>query len=285
MSEKLMTRTYRGDLSQFRVMLHCLNKNWQGNRFINIACTKNWNTPDPSIIDDVKKIVQEELDNDWVVEFYPHLETKMAGYEEAQLYNFLMSLDDRFEESIGIDSKDFLLKPCDVNYFKHNGQYRITRFTDTKIFSDVYRVFCDRYGIDTLDIPLPIILTPYTFNCQQTKRIWHKLLEQYGQDFTNWTMFPTGVEWCVYYVETMLDTNPIVKFTDEMWMPISGFYKTPNIEEGLIQEQNFDSNIHTKFWKHHRASNVPDAIEITARVLKKYNVAPHVINRWISEII
>jgi hypothetical protein len=285
MPEKLTVRTYRGDLPQLRVMLHCLNKYWQGNRFISIACTKNWDLPDLNIINDVRPIVEEMLTDGWIVEFVPRLQTNMVGYEEAQVYNFTMSMDDRFEESIGIDSKDFLLKPCDLNDFKVNGKYNIARFKDTRIFSEFYRIFCDRYGIDTLDIPLPIILTPYTFNTAQTKRIWKKLLDRYGYDFTTWTMFPTGVEWCVYYVETMLDPDPIVKFTDEnSWMPIGGFYKNPNIAEGLEQERNFDLNNNTKFWKHHRQSNTKECVEITARVLKNHGIEDHVISRWKYEI-
>jgi hypothetical protein len=98
-------------------------------------------------------------------------------------------------------------------------------------------------------------------------------------------MFPTGVEWCVYYVETLLDPNSIVKFTDEVWMPIGGFYKNPNISEGIEQEHNFNLNPATKFWKHHRQSNTPETVGITARVLENYNISKDVINRWISEII
>ncbi len=281
-----MTRTYRGDLPQLRVMLHCLNKYWQGNRFISIACTKNWDQPDPTIIDDVRPIVEETLTDNWTIEFVPQLETNMAGYEEAQLYNFTMAMDDRFEDSISIDSKDFLLKPCNINDFKINNKYKITQFTDTRVFSEFYRVFCDRYAIDFLDIPLPIILTPYTFNCQQTKKIWAKLLEKFGNDYTKWTMFPTGVEWCVYYVETYLDQNPIAEFTKDApgWMPIGGFYKYPNIAEGLIQEKLFDSNHHTKFWKHHRQSNIPEAVEITSRVLANHQIDEHIISRWKTDI-
>jgi len=291
MHEKIITRTYRGDLPQFRVMLHCLNKNWQGNRFISIACTKNWSHLDPTIIDAVRPIVEETLTDGWTIEFVPQFQTAMIGYEEAQLYNFTMAMDDRFEDSIGIDSKDFLLKPCDINDFKSSGLYKIARFKDpqNKIFSEFYRVFCDRYGIDTLDVPLPIILTPYTFNNAQTKRIWKKLLDQFGQDFTKWTMFPTGVEWCVYYVETLLDPDPIVKFVDPNgpdghWMPIGGFYKKPNITDGLEQERVFDLTVNTKFWKHHRESNTADAVEITARVLKNHGIEDHVISRWKYEI-
>lgn len=286
MVEKLTIRTYRGDLPQLRITLYCLNKYWQGNRFISIACTKNWDLPDPDIINDVRPIVKEMLTDGWTVEFVPQLETAMGGYEEAQLYNFLMAMDDRFDDAIGIDSKDFLLKPCDLSDFKSNNQYNIARFKDSRIFSEFYRGFCDRYNIETLDLPLPIILTPYTFNSQQTKRIWDILLDKFGHDYTNWTMFPTGVEWCVYYVETMLDTNPIVHFSDASsnWMPIGGFYKHPNIEEGLVQEKSFDLNTNTKFWKHHRQSNVPEAVEITARVLKNHGIDDHVIDRWKNEI-
>lgn len=285
MPEKLITRTYRGDLPQFRVMLHCLNKYWQGNRFITIACTKNWNQPDSTIINDVRIVVEETLVDGWTVEFAPQYQTVMNGYQEAQLYNFLLSTDDRFEESISVDSKDFLLKPCDITDFKINGKYNIARQKDQKIFSELYRDFCDEYGIDSLDIPLPIILTPYTFNTQQTKRIWTKLLSKYGHDFTSWPMFPTGIEWCLYYVETMLDPTPIVEFSSDVgWMPIGGFYKNPNIVEGLEQERAFMQYSHTKFWKHHRKSNVSDAIEITARMLKKYDIEDHVINTWINSI-
>jgi len=287
MSEKLMTRTYRGDLPQLRVMLHCLNKNWKGNRFISIACTKNWEEEDPTIIDEVQSITECTLVDGWTVEFVPQIETSMIGYEEAQLYNFLMAMDDRFDEAIGIDSKDFLLKPCDLNDFKINGKYNIAQFNDERIFSEFYRVFCDRYGIDKLDIPLPIILTPYTFNCNQTKKIWNKLLDKFGKDFTKWTMFPTGVEWCVYYVETLLDPNPCAEFiiSNNNWMPIGGFYKNPNSIEGLVQEKSFDANAQTKFWKHHRLCNTGDCVEITARVLKNYNIEQSVIDQWVNEIL
>jgi hypothetical protein len=285
MPEKLITRTYRGDLPQLRIMLHCLNKYWQGNRFLTVACTKNWDQPDPDIIDDVRVIVEETLRDGWTVEFAPQYQNIMMGYEEAQLYNFLLSMDDRFDETISVDSKDFLLKPSDINDFKINGKYNIARFKDTRIFSEFYREFCDHYGIDTLDIPLPIILTPYTFNKEQTKRIWNKLLDRYGHDFTIWPMFPTSIEWCVYYVETILDSDPIVKFTEDTgWMPIGGFYKNPDIEIGLEQERLFDVHTHTKFWKHHRNSNIPEAIEITARVLKKHNIEDRVIDEWVASI-
>ena len=45
-----------------------------------------------------------------------------------------------------------------------------------------------------------------------------------------------------------VDTNG----PDGHWMPIGGFYKKPNITDGLEQERVFDLNVNTKFWKHHR---------------------------------
>ena len=290
MPEKITTRTYRGDLPQFRVMLHCLNKNWQGERHISIACTKNWDQPDSDIINLVKPMAEEIL-NGWTVEYVPQFQTSMVGYEEAQLYNFTMARDDRFEDSIAIDSKDFLLKPCSMSDFKVGDQYKITRFRDSqnRTFSEFYREFCDDIGIDYLDAPLPLILTPYVFNREQTKRIWNRLLKEFGENFQEWCRFPTGVEWCVYYAYTLLDPNKIVEFVPingpyGYWMPIGGIFKYPDVNEALRQEADFDLHADRKFWKHHRSATTKETAEITARVLANHDINNSIIDRWLSEI-
>ena len=290
MAEKITVRTFRGDLPQLRLMLHCLNKYWQGNRYISIACTKNGDHADPTIVGDVRKIAEEELSIEWTIDMVEPLNTNMNGYNEAQLYNFTMAMDPNFTDALGLDSKDILLKPCNLIDFKVGNEYKITRFDDSqnRTFSQFYPGVCNDLGLPDLDIPLLLILTPYLFNTEQTLRVWNKITEKFGKNFTDWNEFPTGVEWAVYYIYTLLDQERVINFVDRnsphgQWMPIGGIWAGQTVAGAEHQAMEFDKYFDRKIWKNSWKVSDLEITTITAKVLSAHGIDQSVIDRWIYE--
>lgn len=285
MAEQIVVVTYKGDLPQFKLMLHCLNKYWKGNKQITVAVTSYGNESADLTVPAVKDILSHCLTSEWTVHLFPTIPKILDGYDEAQLYKFLISKSDLADDHVILDCKDFLLKPADFTDFISNGLYKIIHFDDpTKTYQEIYPYLSSELGI-TEDIPKNIILTPYIFNTNQMKRVWEKFVNRFG-DYNTWTKFPTTIECGSYYALTYLDSNALIKFTDKSskdyyWMPIGGIWKDQTTEEMLRQQQSFFQSDDRKFWKHHRA--VGDSTEITSAVLQTAGIDQSIINTWISE--
>lgn len=285
-SEQLVVVTYQEDIPQFEVMLHCLNKYWQGNRSISIAYTKYKNYPTDSIKNQVKQIAKNQLTNRWDLNFVEEITTKMTGYDEQQVYKIFASLNEKFEDSIVLDSKDFLLKPANISDFKNNNRYNMLRFLDpNKSFLDLYPRVGKDLNINVASIPLTLILTPWIWNRKQLQKYWDHLIKIFPVVHTNWTSFPTGSEWAGYYAYTVLDQQKLIEITPidsslGYWMPIGGIWKGQSLAEILEQEKSFDLFPQRKFWKHHRAASTKESIEVTARVLSNHGITSDVISNW-----
>ena len=285
MSEQIVVVTYKGDLPQFKLMLYCLNKYWQGNKQITIAVTSYNNEPATVTVPQVEEVLHSQLSLDWTIHVFPEIKCNIGGYNEAQLYKFLISKSNLADDHIILDCKDFLLKPADFTDFIFEGRYKIIHFDDPeKTYQEIYPLLTTQLGI-TQDIPKNIILTPYIFNNNQMKRVWTKFINKFG-NYDTWTTFPTMIECGSYYALTYLDESPLIKFVDKSspeyyWMPIGGIWKSQTREEILEQQKTFDLFPERKFWKHHR--NVFDSTEITADVLQQHNIPDAVINTWIFE--
>lgn len=279
--EKLVVVTYEDDLPQFEIMLACLNKYWQGNRHISIAYTINNTNPKEQIVN----LTAKHLTNNWTIEHFDFDTTSMSGYDEQQVFKILLSLDPEFEDSIVLDSKDFLLKPADLSDFKHDQKHKIMRTSAGGVLNDMYpRV------VDELDITQPIedailILTPWIWGQNQLEKYWIHLIEKFG-DWTTWNIFPTGSEWAGYYAFTFLDNNKnielVTKNDDQAWwMPIAGNWKYQTEQELLTQEQEFDLYSERKFWKNHRNVENKEFKKVTARVLKAHGIDSGLVDDWL----
>ena len=282
-SEQLVIVTYQEDIPQLRIMLHCLNKYWQGNRFISIACTDHTDN-------EVRQIAQQQLIDSWQINFISSIQTKLSAYDLQQLYKITASLDERFNDSIVLDCKDFLLKPGNISDFKNGNRYNLLRFQDpTKSFKDMYPQVLEDLDIENADIPMTLILTPWIWNRSQLQKYWDYLTKKIPITYQEWKIFPTGSEWAGYYAYTVLDQDRLIDITPldspiGYWMPFGGVWKGQSISEIIEQENNFDLFPDRKFWKHHRAASTKESIEITARVLKNHSINDDLVNQWKVEI-
>ena len=119
MSHRLLVATYQDDLRQFEMFCHCLNKNWQSDRKLIVALSKNTDT------EQVRLIIYSHLPG-WEVDIKQTVHPYSNGYTEQQVNKILHSIDLTVDEVIVFDSKDFLLRPCGIDDFKINNQYRVT---------------------------------------------------------------------------------------------------------------------------------------------------------------
>lgn len=284
--EKLVAVTYWDDLPQFEIMLAGLNQHWQGNRHISIAYTVNNNNLH-EIKNQIKEIANAQLKSNWTVEFFDFDTTLMSGYDEQQVFKILLSLDSEFEDSIVLDSKDFLLKSADITDFKVEEKYKIMRTSAGGVLNDMYpRVVSDLNITEKIIDPI-LILTPWIWNQKQLEKYWIHLLEKFG-DWTTWTNFPTGSEWAGYYSFTFLDHDKNIELVTKenpqaYWMPIAGNWKNQTEAEVLVQEKEFDSYPERKFWKNHRDVANKDLKRVTARVLKTHGINPALVEGWLQK--
>lgn len=279
--EKLVVVTYEDDLPQFEIMLSCLNKYWQGNRHISIAYTINDTNPKDQIL----FLAGKHLTNNWTIEYVDFDPTNMAGYDEQQVFKILISLDSEFKDIIVLDSKDFLLKPADLNDFKVDKKHKVLRTFNGGILNDMYPRVVDELEINkSIEDPI-LILTPWIWDQRQLEKYWIYLTEKFG-DWSTWSIFPTGSEWAGYYAFTFLDNNKDIELVSKdqkqaYWMPIGGNWKNQTEAEVLAQEKEFDLYSERKFWKNHRDVVNKDLKKITARVLKAHGIDQGLVDVWL----
>jgi hypothetical protein len=281
-SNKLVVVVYDQDLPQFRIFCYCLNKYWQDTRNLTIVVGK------PNVVQtyqSVQSIIDQIFSSEWnVLIEQGSLDNHMDGYQEQQLFKVLASLDDLYQDAVVFDCKDFLLKPMGFDDFKEKSKYKVAVFNDDKkTFQDFYPSVANTFNFKH-SIPLPLILTPWIWQREQLQRYWQKILELFGDEYPQWSQYPTGSEWASYYAFTYTDKNSLVEFDDSWWMPIGGCWKHQTVEEIQQQADMFDQYPDRKVWKHHRTVTDLRKINITATVLKSHDISDTAINTWISEI-
>lgn len=276
--EKLLVATYDQDLLQFEMFCYCINKNWKGNRFLTVVLnsSSDWNQAYLR----VKTVVSEYLPR-WDIEIKDGRHPDHDGYREQAVNKIIFSIDDRFDDTIVFDSKDFLLRDSDLSDFKKDKKYRVT-FTLDQSHLSFYPDSKDLLDQDISHVPGVLNLTPWIWNTSQLKKYWNYMLDRFG-DFLSWdSMFKGGTESDTYYLYTFCDTDTTVEFLDQQNNPlIIGGGWTHQTYEGILQEvQDFDRWSERKIWKHSRKINDPRCLDVTRGVLLKYGIEKEIIDRF-----
>lgn len=275
--EKLLVATYDQDLLQFEMFCHCINKNWKGNRFLTIVLNscQEWKKTDTEI----KGIISRYLSG-WITEVVDGQHPDHNGYREQAVNKVIHSIDDRFDDVIVFDSKDFLLRESDIVDFKKHGKYRVT-FTLDQPHVILYPESSELLDRDISHVPAVLNLTPWIWNVDQLRKYWNHMLERFG-DFCQWdSMFKGGTESDTYYLFTFCDSQTPVKFLDSQDNPlmIGGGWTHQTYESILREAEDFGRWPERKIWKHSRKLEDPRCLEITKTVLEKYGIEREIINR------
>ena len=274
MTSKLLAVVYDQDLPQFELMCFCLNKNWQGNKHITIIIQGN-------IQEIITSISQRYFSDDWIVDFTSCYPSKVTGTDLQQIDKILHSMDDRFQDVIVFDCKDFLLKPINESFFKKNNYYKITKISEyfDEFYPDVYSAMAPTIIKNKINAILNI--TPWMWNVQQLKRYWCYVTDQFGS-LDNWSKFYPYSEIASYYFYTTeLDESPVIKFDDDLFMPTGGIWDQDTLEDTLNVVENF-SRYNPAVWKHHRRITDYSKTMITAMQLQKYDIPVDIINKWVE---
>lgn len=281
MADKIVVVVYPGDLPQFKLMAYCLNKNWQDDRNLTIVYQGDLG----SIIESIVNITFSKA---WNIEIKQGINTTlMDGYQEQQLHKVIESIDERYEDVIVFDCKDFLLKPANFLLFKQGNLHYFSQISqsDKRSYYDYYPTVVDGLDLDSsIQVKPPLILTPWIWNVEQLKRYWQFITNKFGSDYNTWTDYPTGSEWASYYLFTSVDSDAVISFdTKNLFMPIGGMWDNNTQKESMIHVENFNRTPQTVFWKHHRRLIDPMYTSITAMQLQNYNIPMDIISQWVDE--
>ena len=274
MTHKLLVVTFEDDLAQFEMFCYCLTKNWQGQKNLIVVIGKNTNNQT------VKDIIDRVFSDKWTVEIKPTAYPTEAGWHEQQINKVFYSVNSDAEDVIVFDSKDFILKPCDLSTFKPNNRYRITYYLPGKLVDSEPDV---RQLVDKNVDHLPNLsnLTPWIWNISHLSKFW-KYLNNKFDSYTTWKRFPFTTEWIAYYVFAWTDDEsniPWQRNPNKMPFLISGGWADQTYEGMLEQAAQFDQNAHCIIWKHNRRLLDLRSLDVTKSVLSKYGIEQHVIDR------
>jgi hypothetical protein len=279
---KLFIATYSGDLAQFELCCHCLNKNWLGNQAITIS----WGQPNPlhtetSDIGSFTNLVKDIFDSSWQVEVVDGAMHGMAGYCEQQVNKVRFSIDPRFQDTIVFDCKDFLLKPTDIDFFKPGDRYRVAYFKNGNTFRQQYVPALDILDHVPDGVPTPFNTTPWIWATAELEKFWTHMQARFGP-YQTWKTFPGATEWSNFYIFNYCDAESVMPMTDDEYEFVNfcGIWQTLSLEEIQQQASLFDCWDSMRIWKHTRKDSTPQKVEITEQVLKKYGIEQSVIDRW-----
>lgn len=275
--EKLLVATYDQDLLQFEMFCHCINKNWKGNRFLTVVLNScaDWN--------ETYLCIQHSVDKHlagWNTEIVDGRHVDHNGYREQAVNKVIFSIDNRVDDTIVFDSKDFLLRSSNLNDFKKHGKYRVT-FGLGHPHLDLYPEAIHLLDRDITHVPAVLNLTPWIWNTEQLMKYWSYMQDRFGS-FTQWdSMFKGGSESDTYYLYTFCDEHTTIKFLDPQDNPlIVGGGWTHQTHEGMAQEaEDFDRWDERKIWKHSRKLEDPRCLDVTRSVLLKYGIEQYIIDR------
>jgi len=267
--EKLLVCTYDGDKDQFEIFCQCLTKNWKGNQFLTVVVnsSKDW----PATNHHAKQTASKCLPN-WTVEFIDGRHPSGNGVNEMLINKVRYSIDDRFEETIVFDAKDYLLRPADLSVFKQGNNYR-TVFILDQPHQEMYPDSVKLFDFDISDIPAMINLTPWVWNTYQLKKYWQYMNIRFGP-WEKWHQYPGGMDADTYYLYTVCDTRKSFEFFDKDHNPIivSGGW-THQTYKGMLQEaEDFETWQERIVWKHSRKLEDPRCAEVTNQMLRKYSI-------------
>ena len=273
MTHKLLVATYQDDLQQFEMFCHCLNKNWKGTQRLTVALGSG--TP----VSQVQSIVDQQLPN-WTVDIQSVVYFYSSGYTEQQVNKIFYSLDSEVDDVIVFDSKDFLLRPADIEDFKNNNQYRATFYIPGQRLIDLYPEITHIVDQDVDHLPSVINLTPWIWQVDQLQRYWNHINQRFG-DYRQWTEFPAGTEIYGFYVYTWCDDHSTMQWQqpDHIPLMIGGGWTHQTYQGMLAEAHDFDQWPERKIWKHSRKVIDLRCVEVTRCVLLQYGIEQDVIDR------
>lgn len=280
--EKLLIATYNGDLPQLELCCHCLKKNWLGNRFLTIS----WGKPNPTdrrskTVDQVRDLVTNILGTTWDVEIVDGVIPGMPGYYEQQVNKIRFSIDPRFTDAIVFDSKDFLLKPTGIDFFKPDGLYRVAYFKNGQTFSEQYQQALEILDQSPEHMPTPFNTTPWIWSVSQLEKFWSYMQNKFG-DHRSWKTFPGATEWINFFIFNYCDKDSSMPMTDDEYEFVNfcGVWQALDLDDIQRQIDEFVKWDSMRIWKHTRKDSTIDKINLTEKVLLKYGIEKSVIEHW-----
>ena len=274
MTYTMLVTTFTGDIQQFEMFCHCMNRNWQGQRRLMVCLGSG---------DDLERfsaITGRHFDSDWQIEIYPCMHSSPIGPAEQQVNTVYRSINSGVDDVIVWDCKDFLLRPCDYSTFKKNGKYRVTYLLRGQRLVDLGY---DLSGLVDAPIDRYIAISnirPWMWNVEQLTRYWARMNHVFG-DYRGWDGYPTGCEIYGYYICALQDPDKLVEFLAHEEMPLlfGGGY-THQTFEGIVRESaEFDQSPHQIIWKHSRKLADPRCLEVTRAVLLRHGIDAQVIDQ------
>ena len=273
MSHKLLVATYQDDLQQFEMFCYCLSKNWQGDHRLTVALGKG-----TSVIQ-VQRIVDQHL-KDWAVDIQLTAHAYSSGYTEQQVNKILYSMDSTVDDVIVFDSKDFLLRSCNIDNFKQNDQYRATFYIPGQRLVELYPDIEHIVDQDVSQLPSVINLTPWIWKVDQLNRYWDYINQRFG-NYQSWTEFPAGTEIYGFYVYTWCDEHSTMQWQqpDHTPLMIGGGWTHQTYQGMLAEAHDFDLWFERKIWKHSRKLEDIRCLDVTKSMLLKYGIEKEIIDR------
>jgi hypothetical protein len=278
--EKLLIATYSGDLPQLELCCQCLKKNWTGNKFLTVA----WGKPNPAYPDldiaQVKNLIEHILDG-WIVEIVDGNIPGLPGYYEQQVNKIRFSIDKRFDDTIVFDSKDFLLKPTGIDFFKSDGLYRIAYFKNGPTFASQYQSALEVMDHVPDNLPTPFNTTPWIWSVSQLQKFWQYMQNRFGS-YLDWKTFPGATEWIDFYIFNYCDKDSVMPMTDDEYEFVNfcGVWQSLTVDEIKQQAIEFQKWESIRVWKHTRKDSNIDKISLTQQILLDYGIEKSSVEHW-----
>ena len=266
MSYKLLVVTFPYDILQFRMFCYCLAKNWQGQRNLIVAMGQGTRA------DVIQRVVQQHFDSTWTVEIFPTVPTNLGGDVEQQINKMVRSIESGVDDVIVFDSKDFLLRACDIDVFVKQGKQRYTYRLPGKLINMGYDIgHIMEQSVDHL--PAVSNLTPWIWNTAQLGQCWTHLNKKFGA-YTHWTSFHAQSEIYSYYIYVWTQDPQPIMFCQQQDSPLlfAGGY-THQTHAGMLREaDDFEKYPERIIWKHSRKLQDPRCLDVTKSVLEKHGI-------------
>lgn len=271
--EKLLVATYHEDLPQFEMFCYCINKNWQGNRFLTVVLGQGTD------INRVRCIADSMLPA-WTVEIKHCSIDHDNGYLQQEINKVVYSIDHRFTDVIVFDSKDFMIRPCQFSMFYSDNKYRTTYYYPDQYLVDICPEILESTTQDVSKVPFILNLTPWIWNVKQLSRCWNNLNQRFG-NYQQWQRFHGGSEIYSFFAFTWTDKDSVMSWheIDDNPLIIGGGW-THQTYKGIVQEaQDFDRWLERKIWKHSRKLEDHRCIDVTRSVLLDHKIDKEIIDQ------
>ena len=272
--EKILVATYNEDFLQFEMFCVCLSKYWKGEKNLTVIVGKN-SDPTKNNLDDLvlaKNITNCFFDDTWNIEIVNGTIETVPAFTEMSINKLLYS----DVNTLVCDSKDFLLKPSNIDDYMLNNQYCVNFFFPNQTHDELYE--------NILGKPAPAVssMTPWIWS-DKICRDAIKWLQHHHGNYQTWNAFPGYYEYCIWFLYAW--NNPEIKkmlITDSEKCPLrfGGIWFEQDMSGSLAEEKNFNDWPERKWWKHTRKVKDIGCLDTTCRVLKKYAINPKIVDEW-----